>query len=291
MKKILIPILSLFIFTASHADIVANISEKISEYVTEIMPGDGYTEVDIDLTDANDNDPTINMLMLRNLDKKETTNLFTQFSIQTHDVGQNSSRYIGNLGLGYRFLNDDKSLMLGGNVFYDRDLSNNHQRGSLGFEARGGNLEINANFYEPISLQSTTDGRKEQALAGYDFNLSSQIPYVPWARVNYTSYEWEKDIGTADTKGTKYSSEMNINSSLVFEIEYDESGNTGGDDVTSAGLTFVYPPRDEKITIENGLTSSEAFTFEDVSSKLDDKVKRNNKIVIETQGAVVITKK
>ena len=84
---------------------------------------------------------------------------------------------------------------------------------------------------------------------------------------------------------------MNINSSLVFEIEYDKSGNTGGDDVASAGLTFVYPPRDEKITIENGLTSSEAFTFEDVSSKLDDKVKRNNKIVIETQGAVVITKK
>ena len=291
MKKILIPILSLFIFTASHADIVANISEKISEYVTEIMPGDGYTEVDIDLTDANDNDPTINMLMLRNLDKKETTNLFTQFSIQTHDVGQNSSRYIGNLGLGYRFLNDDKSLMLGGNVFYDRDLSNNHQRGSLGLEARGGNLEINANFYEDISLQQIVNNRKEQVLGGYDLNLSSQVPYMPWVRFNYTDYEWKKDIGSENTKGTKYSSEMNITSSLIIDLEYDESGNVGDDDIASANIRFVYPPRENKPSLSNEFVSNQAFVKVDVSSKLTDKVKRNNKIIIETQGAVVFTKK
>jgi len=256
-----------------------------------LIPGEGITELNLGLSDADDNDPTINLLILRNLNKTEDSNLFTQFSLQTQDVGQNDLRYIGNLGMGYRFLNDDRSLMLGGNIFYDRDFENEHERGSIGLEARGGNLEINANFYEDISLQQVANGRKEQALGGYDLNISSQIPYMPWARFNYTSYEWEADIASTNTKGTKYSSEMNITSSLVFDIEYDESGNTGGDDISSFNIRFVYPPRDNKPSLTDGFITKQAFVNENVSSKLSDKVKRNNKIVIETQGAVVFVRK
>ena len=114
---------------------------------------------------------------------------------------------------------------------------------------------------------------------------------MPWVRFNYTDYEWKKDIGSEDTKGTKYSSEMNITSSLIIDLEYDESGNTGGNDITSANIRFVYPPRKNKPSLSNGFVSNQAFVKMDVSSKLDGKVKRNNKIIIETQGAVVITKK
>ena len=266
-------------------------AKDISELLSNIVPGEGVTEAQVDFTDAVDGDTTFNILMLRNLNKTNDTNLFTQFSLQTQDVGQNDLRYIGNIGLGYRFLNDDQSLMLGGNIFYDRDFEHDHERGSIGLEARGGNLEINANFYEDISLQQVANSRKEQALGGYDLNISSQIPFMPWARFNYTSYEWDKDIASTNTKGTKYSAEMNITSSLVFDFEYDESGNTGGDDVTSAKLMFVYPPRENKSSLTDGFIAQQAFVNENVSSKLMDKVKRNNKIVIETQGAVVITKK
>ena len=281
MKKFIIFILSLCIFTTSNA-------KDVSEFFSNIVPGEGLTEAKIDLTDANDGEPTINLLMLRDIDKTDSSNLFTQFSLQTQDVGQNDLRYIGNLGFGYRILNEDSSLMLGTNIFYDRDLENKHERGSVGFEARGGNLEASLNFYEGISSQDIVDKRKEQSLGGYDFNISSQIPYMPWARINYTSYEWDADIASANTKGTKYGSELNVTSSLLLGYEYDESGNSG-DDVSSINLTFVYPPRDNKPTIGDGL-SRKAFTYADVSEKLDDKVKRNNKLVIETQGAVIITK-
>ena len=210
--------------------------------------------------------------------------------MQTQDVGQKDLRYIGNFGFGYRILNEDSSLMLGTNVFYDRDLENKHERGSVGFEARGGNLEASVNFYEGISSQDTVDKRKEQSLGGYDLNISSQIPYMSWARFNYTSYEWDADLATVNTKGKKYSSEFNLTSSLIFEFEYDESGNTGGDDISSSKILFVYPPRDNNPTISTGI-SSEAFTYANVSDKLSSKVKRKNKLVIETQGAVVFTKK
>ena len=282
MKKILIFLFSLSFFTVSSA-------KDFSEFFNNFVPGEGLTEAQIDFTDADDGEITFNILMLRNIEKTDTSNFFTQFSIQSQDVGQNDPRYVGNLGLGYRFLNDDNSLMIGANVFYDRDFEHDHERGSIGFEAKGGNLEINYNLYEDISLQQVANKRKEQSLGGYDFNVSSQVPFMPWARLNYTSYEWDKDLASTNTKGEKYSSEFNLTPSLVFEYEYDESGNSG-DDITSGKFTFVYPPRDNKPTIASGF-SSQAFTYSNVSDKLNDKVKRKNKLVIETQGAVVFTKK
>ena len=284
MKKILVFILSLCIFTTTSA-------KDLSEFFSNIVPGEGLTEAEVGLSDADDGEPSINLLMLRNIDKTDSSNLFTQFSLQTQDVGQDDLRYIGNLGMGYRVLNDDKSLMLGGNIFYDRDFENDHERGSLGVEARGGNLEFNANFYEDISLQQVANGRKEQALGGYDLNISSQIPYMPWARFNYTSYEWEADIASQNSKGIKYSSEMNITSSLVLDIEYDKSGNTGVDSIASANIKIVYPPRNNKLSLNDGFIARQAFVNKDVSTKLQDRVKRNNKIVIETQGAVVFVRK
>jgi hypothetical protein len=281
MKKILIFLFSLSFFTVSSA-------KDFSEFFNNFVPGEGLTEAQIDFTDADDGEITFNILMLRNIEKTDTSNFFTQFSIQSQDVGQNDPRYVGNLGLGYRFLNDDNSLMIGANVFYDRDFEHDHERGSIGFEAKGGNLEINYNLYEDISLQQVANKRKEQSLGGYDFNVSSQVPFMPWARLNYTSYEWDKDLASTNTKGEKYSSEFNLTPSLVFEYEYDESGNSG-DDITSGKFTFVYPPRDNKPTIISGF-SSQAFTYSNVSDKLNDKVKRKNKLVIETQGSVIITK-
>lgn len=281
MKKILIFLFSLSFFTVSSA-------KDFSEFFNNFVPGEGLTEAQIDFTDADDGEITFNILMLRNIEKTDTSNFFTQFSIQSQDVGQNDPRYVGNLGLGYRFLNDDNSLMIGANVFYDRDFEHDHERGSIGFEAKGGNLEINYNLYEDISLQQVANKRKEQSLGGYDFNVSSQVPFMPWARLNYTSYEWDKDLASTNTKGEKYSSEFNLTPSLVFEYEYDESGNSG-DDITSGKFTFVYPPRDNKPTIASGF-SSQAFTYSNVSDKLNDKVKRKNKLVIETQGSVIITK-
>ena len=281
MKKILIFLFSLSFFTVSSA-------KDVSEFFNNFVPGEGLTEAQIDFTDADDGEITFNILMLRNIEKTDTSNFFTQFSIQSQDVGQNDPRYVGNLGLGYRFLNDDNSLMIGANVFYDRDFEHDHERGSIGFEAKGGNLEINYNLYEDISLQQVANKRKEQSLGGYDFNVSSQVPFMPWARLNYTSYEWDKDLASTNTKGEKYSSEFNLTPSLVFEYEYDESGNSG-DDITSGKFTFVYPPRDNKPTIASGF-SSQAFTYSNVSDKLNDKVKRKNKLVIETQGSVIITK-
>ena len=90
---------------------LSKVSEKISEKVLSVIPGEGVTEFDIELSDQDNNDPRFNLLLLRNLNKQQDSNLFTQFSLHTQDVGTADLRYIANLGLGYRFLSDDQSFI------------------------------------------------------------------------------------------------------------------------------------------------------------------------------------
>ena len=56
-------------------------------------------------------------------------------------------------------------------------------------------------------------------------------------------------------------------------------------------LTFTHPPRTNKATLMDGLTSDVAFVKANMQDKLKDKVRRNNNLVVEIQGAVTITKK
>ena len=292
MKKILVLILTFFISSAVNADVkgqaLSKASEKISEYTIGLIPGEGTTEFDIQLSDKDNNEPRVNLLLLRDLHKTLRSNFYTQMSLHTQDVGVNSNRYIGNLGYGYRQLSDDNMYMFGANAFFDRDLKEGHSRASIGLEAKAGMLDFIFNHYESITLQKIVDGTKEQALGGMDYTFTTQVPYMPWAKFNFTGYKHKADIASVDTKGKKYIAEMNLTPSLVFEAEYDESGNNA-DDFTSMRITFVYPPRNSNLSLSSGFLSSEAFYKKDMTKTLSEKVKRNNSIAIETQGAVVIT--
>tara|TARA_B100000795_G_scaffold264226_1_gene244446 strand:+ start:30 stop:920 length:891 start_codon:yes stop_codon:yes gene_type:complete len=294
MNKIfLIITVTLFISSVANANelkgkALNELSGKISEYTIGLIPGEGTTEFDIQLSDKDNNEPRINFLILRDLNKKIKSNFFSQMSLHTQDNGLSDKRYTGNIGYGYRQLSNDNLYMLGANIFYDRDLKEGHSRASIGLEAKAGIIDFNFNHYEALSLQKGVKGNKEQALGGMDYTLATQLPYIPWAKFNFTGYTHNADLASVDTKGKKYTAEMNLTSSLIFEAEYDKSGNSG-DDYTSARITFVYPPRISNPSLVDGFLSSQAFYKKDMTKTLSEKVKRNNNIVIETQGAVIVT--
>ena len=68
----------------------------------------------------------------------------------------------------------------------------------------------------------------------------------------------------------------------------DDSSLSGVDDIFEAELLFVYPPRENIRTMNEGL-SDVAFEKEDMQAKLNEKVRRNNDLTIEIQGSVIIT--
>ena len=262
-----------------------NVSEKISESIGLIVPGEGITEFNLEFNEHEE--PSFSLLAVRDLDKQDNSNLFTQFSLHNDDVS-GDERYIANLGFGKRFLSSDKSMMFGVNSFLDFDLREEHARGSIGFEANASILELNYNQYLALTGKKTISGTDEQALGGSEYNLSSQIPYMPWAKINWQGYKHYADMAGASTKGDIYSMELALNPHLQLDISRDISNHEDGNKY-AALLTFVYPPRENKPTFVDGLTSNDMFVKENMEDKLSGKVRRNNNIAVEIQGAVIVT--
>ena len=297
MAKIFLTIfISLFLSVNAYADMkdltLQEISEKTSAFVSNLIPGEGLTEVDVRLRDDNSGNGNyeFKILGVRDILPSDNSNLFTQFSLHTQEINSDK-RIIGNLGLGYRFLNSDQSMMFGANTFYDQDLSEDHKRVGLGLEARAAILDFNYNHYQKATNQKVISGTNEQVLSGQEYNISSQIPYMPWTTFNFQGYRLENEKAAQDQKGKIYSLEMALNPSLQFNIENDRSSVEGQDDEWSYNLTFSHPPKNNKPTLLNGATSDEMFVKANMKDKLRDKVRRNNNLAVEIQGSIIVTSK
>ena len=278
MKKILITLISFFLITSSNAD---DLSNKISNIIADLIPGEGDTEVSIDLRE--NHKPDYSILGVREIDKTDSGNFFTQFSLSNTEK-RNTERTVGNLGFGQRMLSNDNTMMTGYNVFWDYDSYGN-SRTSLGLEARNAVLDFSGNYY-----LVTGDGKdEEKPLEGYDLNLASQVPYMHWADVFVNAYEWfGRD--RAGIRGTKLGSELLLNPNLNLELAFDDKDKKGLEDEWYARVIFVYPPRSGP-SLQDGFISATAWNEEkDMSKELLTKVKRNNKIVVEFKGISTISR-
>jgi len=296
IKVFITSFITLFLGVNAYADVkdltLQEISEKTSAFVSNLIPGEGLTEVDVRLRDDNSGNGNyeFKILGVRDILPSDNSNLFTQFSLHTQEINSDK-RIVGNLGLGYRFLNSDQSMMFGANTFYDQDLSEDHKRVGLGLEARAAILDFNYNHYQKATNQKVISGTNEQVLSGQEYNISSQIPYMPWTTFNFQGYRLENEKAAQDQKGKIYSLEMALNPSLQFNIENDRSSVEGQDDEWSYNLTFSHPPKNNKPTLLNGATSDEMFVKANMKDKLRDKVRRNNNLAVEIQGSIIVTSK
>ena len=280
MKRLFIYIFVLLFFSNSYA-------KDVSEFFNNLIPGEGLTEASIQINE--DDNPDIEILALRDIESTNNSNLFTQFSLHTQETN-GYNRLIGNIGLGYRKLSHDKSNVVGVNLFLDNDFNAGHQRGSVGFELKGANLDLTANSYHKITNMEVYKSTEEQVLTGYTINLASQIPYAPWAKINWENYSWENEKASSDTEGNSLALEAYLSPSVQLELKNDMSDNSGVDDEFTSKLTFIYPPREDGKSMKDGF-SNVAFEKENVQKKLKEKVKRNNNLTIEVQGSIIITSK
>jgi len=280
MKKLFIYIFVLLFFSNSYA-------KDVSEFFNNLIPGEGLTEASIQINE--DDNPDIEILALRDIESTNNSNLFTQFSLHTQETNGHN-RLIGNIGLGYRKLSHDKSNVVGVNLFLDNDFNAGHQRGSVGFELKGANLDLTANSYHKITNMEVYKSTEEQVLTGYTINLATQIPYAPWAKINWENYSWENEKASSDTEGNSLALEAYLSPSVQLELKNDMSDNSGVDDEFTSKLIFIYPPREDGKSMKDGF-SNVAFEKENVQKKLKEKVKRNNNLTVEVQGSIIVTSK
>ena len=178
-------------------------------------------------------------------------------------------------------------MITGINGFFDYDTEG-HARTSLGVEAKAPILELTGNYYLGLSGVETIDGTKEKVLDGYELNLSSQLPFMPWTRINIQNYDFEKDKASENTGGNLVSLEMNLSPSIQFEASRNFIDTTGVEDENSFKIMYYNPPRN-KSSLQDGFISANAFEKGDIETKMKDKVKRRNAMTIEVQGSVAVS--
>jgi hypothetical protein len=285
VKKILKIILIFFITSSSHADVVGSAldkaSEKISEYTSGLIPGEGYTETSIDLRE--NSKPDYSILAVRELINLDNGNIFTQFSLFNTEHA-NKEKIIGNFGLGIRKLSDDNNTLVGFNAFIDNDFTETNRRASLGLELRNSVLDFHTNIYQGLQ-----DSQDERVLDGWEYRLAGQVPYLHWSKVFINYYEWD-GVLREDIKGTKYGSDMILTNSLDLELAYDDKSKKGLEDEWYAKFRFVHPPRNNGPTAKDGISENAWKENKDMTGELLSKVKRNNKIMIEFKGTATISR-
>ena len=265
-------------------ELIDKTSDKLSSFITNNLVGGGLTEFSIDIPE---DDVEIQFLNFKELNKEELENSFSQFSINTQETNDDT-RYIINYGYGKRYIDKDKSVITGFNAFLDYDFEG-HARTSVGIEAKGSMLDLSANYYLGLSDIEKINGVNERVLDGYEVNLTSQLPYMPWAKINYQNYEFVKDKASEDTGGNIVSLEMSLSPNLQFEASRNFVSVSGVDDEDTYRLMYYNPPKN-KTSMQDGLFSSDIFEKENMENKMIEKVRRRNKLTIEIQGAVILTK-
>ena len=284
----------LMIASSSYANeiknnILSKASDKISKYAIGFIPGEGYSELDINFRE--NNSPEFSILGVREILDFNSGNIFTQFSAFNHERFNNKSsgnineEITINVGLGARQLVNDNKMLIGLNAFYDIDAFATHERLSYGFEAKSAVLEFTANKYSSIN----SSGKEELVLSGYDYKLSSQIPYLHWAKVSTTGYEWNGQDGRADIEGKKYGTEMQLTKTLALDVKYDDKEADGLKDEYEINIAFNWPPT-KGATASDGIASTAWNSEKNMREELLDKVDRNNKIVVQFIGTATISR-
>ena len=261
--------------------LLSSMSSGIASSIASVIGGQGDTEVQFSAKE--DNKPQFTIMTVRPISVHPGKDAwFVQLQLSNTQI-RSQSRLTTNIGLGYRNLSDNKKSMIGGNVFVDYDEEGN-SRYSLGFEFRTTVFEILINHYEAISGQKTVGNFKERALDGNDMSINGQIPYLPWAKINLMHYEWKKVNNSKNSKGAKLSLDLLLTPNVVLELGVDDNNIQKKDNF--AKLSFVFPPR-EGPSASTDFIADEAFPGGDMSSQLLSKVKRSNKITLESEGVGV----
>lgn len=286
-KILIIGLFFLFSFTSVFA--TENTSKKItnkvysigSGFIKGILGSEGDTEVLI--TTGEELKPMGSIMIVRPIKKMNNGIFFSQSQINNYYV-QGKERQAINLGFGQRILSSDHKYFSGYNFFVDSDSKAN-TRFSFGLEFYTDPFKIHGNLYQKLSGTKQVSGNNERVLNGYDFNMIGQVPYLPWANINFNNYKWDSIKNSGNSKGDKFSLNLLMTPNLLYEVGYDKNALYGTSNFFK--VTFVYPPKN-KPSLSTKPFGDMAFEKSDVSDDLLTKVIRVNKIVVELEGAVTV---
>jgi len=204
------------------------------------------------------------------LHENDNTFIFNQTSL----VNYNDRRTI-NLGLGAREINDDETVIYGGNIFYDYELDSNHDRLGLGLEYITSVGEVRFNKYKALSKTINYKSIDESALDGHDFDISYNLPYLYSSSIFYNKGKWEDGVGyEVKTKQWGVKAEPIPNLHLSVASQKQDSNK----DKTVSSLSYVVPfgKQQANKTMQDGKFTTK---LQNIRKAIYKPVKRENRIM------------
>ena len=277
IKKFAIALLaSLFAFNANAQDLKNKATNKITSELNKSLTSglaNIFPTAEVSLSSGKTQKVKGNILVVMPFsdidDKKNVT--FTQGSLYFSDNDQETL----NLGIGQRRLLDNENLMLGANMFFDEEFTSRHRRASFGVEAITSVGSLRANQYYGLSGWKTVKGIREKALDGHDMEVGAPLPYLPWTKAYYRTFEWEGASGVGDLKGDEMSLEANLPFGLNVEVGK-RSNDNSTKDREFVSLTWKCCYKSDQQTF--GI-SDKAYSLTSVADQRFQKVRRQNLIV------------
>lgn len=249
-------------------------------------------EFEFDLQE--DSEPVWSILTVQPLfqtDDKSRT-YFTQLRLaRNHKFGD--SRTTANLGLGYRQLFNNNTLLLGTNAFFDYESDMDHTRIGGGLEAKWHNFDFFANLYEATSdirsYSNASGNGTEEALDGFDLELTSQVPYLPWMRIRGKYYGYNSNKASDDIDGWSASTEMDLHPNM--RLEFGITDDNFSDETLFARFTFQLA-NNSRPAATTKLVDDKPFEVRDMTEHSLDKVRRTNTIKVErvASGSITISR-
>lgn len=230
-------------------------------------------------------------------DKTETHHVFTQLSYhkapkQSDDNGFKVKHDTINAGLAYRHLSEDKEKLYGANIFFDHAPKRNHNRVSLGVDARTSQLSASANRYMPLSDWKSFDQYYEdRAAAGWDLELRGQVPELPSWTASVKGYQWDNQDDEKDLYGATASLEYAPVPALAVRVGIDKDTQNSPQLQAALRLTHRFDqPEELQWKQKTELAPVKDYAFDKVHREniIRTKVRRKHSsklIVLETSGA------
>jgi adhesin/invasin len=286
LKKFAIALLvSLFALSANAQDLKNKATNKITSELNKSLTSglaNIFPTAEVSLSSGKTQKVKGNILVVMPFsdidDKKNVT--FTQGSLYFSDNDQETL----NLGIGQRRLLDNENLMLGANMFFDEEFTSRHRRASFGVEAITSVGSLRANQYYGLSGWKTVKGVREKALDGHDMEVGAPLPYLPWTKAYYRTFEWEGASGVDDLKGDEMSLEANLPFGLNVEVGKRSNDNSTKDrEFVSLTWRCCYKSDQQTFGI-----SDKAYSLTSVADQRFQKVRRQNLIVKQQDLALSI---
>lgn len=282
-------------FTGVESFLTQAITSKLKQGLSDnvgVLPWFQRFEFQIDLESETFPVSAVRTIQPLYQSKDQLDTLFTQLRY-AHHVQFGVQRHTTNIGVGYRRLLLDKTLMLGVNAHFDREWEKRHSRLGYGVEARWYGADLYMNLYQGMSDSRTVSNTvREDVVNGYDIQSFFQIPYIPSTRLMVTG-SWWKNRGTQYIGGWKAGVESDLTPFTQMAV-----GAAHDNDANNTEVYFLLRVslgaygHQRPVLLGDKPIADQAWNMRDMSGFTLDRVRRDENIrlrrITTTNGTVSI---